>query len=131
MNLAKQYIDTYNAHTQAEEDLHAYAVALMGADPDDYNTWPFDNVWVDQADWEGTSLELKMARSGLTATREQCNRAHEEHGFDVIDIQYGDNSRDYKRFYPDATKDRWQRSAYIWGTRLDVFIGDDSEGIAA
>lgn len=125
MSLAQRYIDTYFAHDRVAEELYDYARNLLGFGEDDY---PFEEVWVDPADWEGHSLELKDARAGLVATRDQCNRAHDEHGFDVIDIQYGENRSAYKRFYPDATRDRWHRIAYIHGNSLDTRIGDDIEG---
>lgn len=126
--LSERYIETYFAHERVSEELYDYARELLGFTEDQY---PFEEVWVDPVDWEGHSLELKEARAGLVATLAQCNRAYNEHGFDVIDIQYGENRSEYKRFYPDATRDRWHRSAYIYGNRLDVLIGDDSEGWAA
>lgn len=122
MSLAERHTNAWLAWAKQEDETFDWALRLFGANPKDFNHWPFEEVVVDMVDWEGTSLELKECNAGLSATPAMCEAAYAE-GFDVIDIQERGKGS-YRRYYPLATQRRHMLFLMEFHSER---IGDDSQ----
>jgi hypothetical protein len=92
--LFERVMDTWGKHANADEALCDEMCRILGAAPDDPNTWPFEDTgW----DWHDMSVELYGVRPGVLLTPEQLDRFWLT-GFDVLYVNYPDlTGRSYSK----------------------------------
>ena len=84
------YLAAKQAFSEAEDTLHEVVDEILGVSQG--VGCPYDDVTVDEVDWDGVSLEFSGTSVGWTPTSKQM-AVLLGHGFDVLCIHHADGTR--------------------------------------
>ena len=84
MTLAERVHDNTIQGMRLDGELHTALLAIFGADPDNVDSWPFDDI---KTDYYDNSVEMMDAKEGFEATVDQEKKVYEL-GFSRFWINY-------------------------------------------